>query len=75
MTFISLEEAQARLGELVAAARRGDEVVITEEDRPAGRLVPIASAKPRPRFGSEQGKITMRDDFDEPLEEFEEYMQ
>ena len=30
---------------------------------------------PRPRFGSAQGLITMSDDFDEPLADFEEYME
>lgn len=29
---------------------------------------------PRPRFGSARGMITMSDDFDEPLEDFAEYM-
>lgn len=28
----------------------------------------------RPRFGSAKGLITMSDDFDEPLEDFKEYM-
>ncbi len=30
--------------------------------------------KPVPQFGRLKGKITMSDDFDEPLEEFKEYM-
>jgi hypothetical protein len=36
--------------------------------------VPISVTKPRPQFGSAKGLIKMSDDFDEPLEDFEEYM-
>jgi hypothetical protein len=36
--------------------------------------VPVSQAKPRPQFGSAKGLISMSDDFDEPLEDFAEYM-
>ena len=40
---------------------------------------PIASismaTKSRPRFGSAKGTMTIAADFDEPLEEFREYME
>jgi hypothetical protein len=38
------------------------------------KLVPIARAKPDPQFGSAKGLITMSDDFEERLADFEEYM-
>ena len=38
------------------------------------KLVPILRAKPRPQFGSARGLISMSADFDEPLEDFAEYM-
>ena len=34
----------------------------------------LADEAPRPRFGSARGLIKMADDFDEPLEDFAEYM-
>jgi len=34
----------------------------------------IAQIKPRRKPGSAQGKITMPEDFDAPLEDFKEYM-
>lgn len=77
MTHVRLEDAQVRLADLMAAAIRGEEVVITRPDDTAVRLVPVAppSAKPRPRFGSAKASILhMADDFDAPLEDFEEYM-
>jgi hypothetical protein len=33
-----------------------------------------SSSKPRPKFGSAKGLIEMSDDFDEPLEDFKDYM-
>ena len=76
MTEVTLAEAQAKLPELVAAAARGEEVVITLRDQPAIKLVPIAPvAKPHPQFGSAKGLILyMAPDFDAPLDDFKEYM-
>ena len=33
-----------------------------------------ASSRPKPQFGSGRGMFVMHDDFDEPLEDFDEYM-
>ena len=33
------------------------------------------SSRPRPRFGSGKGTFEMMPDFDEPLDDFKEYMQ
>ncbi len=74
MQQVTLDEAKKHLGELIEAAVKGDEVVITKEDRPVVKLVPVAGATAQPRFGSAKGLITMSDDFDEPLEDFGEYM-
>jgi antitoxin (DNA-binding transcriptional repressor) of toxin-antitoxin stability system len=72
---VSATEAATRLQELVDAAIDGEEVIICIDDRPAIKLVPIESIEPRPKFGSAKGLIWMSDDFDEPLEEFREYME
>jgi antitoxin (DNA-binding transcriptional repressor) of toxin-antitoxin stability system len=72
---VSATEAASRLQELVDAAIDGEEVIIYIDDRPAIKLVPIESIEPRPKFGSEKGLVWMSDDFDEPLEEFREYME
>ena len=74
MQQVTLDDAKRKLGDLIDAAVKGDEVVITREDRPVVKLVPIAGIKAQPRFGSAKGLIAMSDDFDEPLEDFSEYM-
>lgn len=75
MYQIELEEAKARIASLLQSALNGEEIVITQDARPVLKLVPIATAKVRRRSGSAKGLITMSDDFDEPLEDFAEYMQ
>jgi len=74
MTYVTLAEAQSQLPELIAATQRGEKVVITLDKMPAVQIVPIAEKRGKPVFGSAKGLINMADDFDEPLEDFAEYM-
>ena len=73
---IKLDQADEQLKELVARVRRGEDVTITGEDeRPIVRLVRAEKERPfRRPFGSARGKIRISEDFDEPLEDFAEYM-
>jgi len=73
MQQIALEEAQARLAELVRLAANGEEVVITSEDGSGFKITPVQCAKPAPKFGSAKGLIRVSDDFDAPLDGFEDY--
>lgn len=76
MTQVSLAEAQAKLADLVKAAVQGEEVVITQNNQPSVKLVPVQTPpKARPQFGNAKGVILhMADDFNAPLQDFEEYM-
>lgn len=73
MHQINLKEAETQLAKLIEAAASGEEVVITRSDGASFKIVPINTIKPRPKFGSAKGLIRMSNDFDEPLEDFEEY--
>ena len=75
MHQIDLNQARQQLPELLDAAIRGEEIIITEDGRPLVRMLNATVSKPRPQFGSARGLITISDDFDEPLEEFKEYME
>ena len=74
MYTVHVEEAQARLSELIRDAAEGEEIVIAREDGTAVRLVPV-ERQARPRFGSARGLFTMAEDFDAPLEDFGPYEQ
>lgn len=74
MHRIAVAEATAHLPELIQEAVGGGTVVIVGNDDAAVRLVPDAPAAKQPRFGSARGHIKMAEDFDAPLDGFEDYM-
>ena len=75
MPQIDVSQAKSQLEELVEKASQGEKVVITRGDGAAFKLVPTFEGKPtRPRFGSAKGQVWMSDDFDEPLDDFNDYM-
>lgn len=78
-TTVTMEEAQAKLKELIHQLVPGEEVIITENEQTVAKLV-SAPAKPspkeRPGPGLCKGMITyMAPDFDAPLEDMKEYME
>ncbi|WP_414551617.1 type II toxin-antitoxin system Phd/YefM family antitoxin [Anabaena sp. CCY 0017] len=75
MTQITVSEASQNLPELIEAALSGEEIIIIKENQPVVKLIPVIPVKRRPTFGSAKGLVTISDDFDEPLEDFKEYME
>jgi prevent-host-death family protein len=73
MNPVTIAEAVEQLSDLIDAALRGEEVIITK-DGSIVRLIPDTSVKRYPaKAGSAKGMVWMSDDFDEPLEDFKEY--
>lgn len=65
---IEVQQTQKYLKELLALVVKGTEIILTQDNTPIARLVPIATSLATPRVaGLHQGAIWMRDDFDEPL--------
>jgi antitoxin (DNA-binding transcriptional repressor) of toxin-antitoxin stability system len=76
MTTVTIEEAQARLPAMIAQLKPGEELVITQYDRPVARLVAESGEAPRRREpGSAIGKLIINVEDDDHLRDFEEYMQ
>ncbi|HEX4132825.1 MAG TPA: type II toxin-antitoxin system prevent-host-death family antitoxin [Pirellulales bacterium] len=76
MTTISIQEAQAKLPELIHRMLPGDELLITENNQPIARLVPATAVRPQRKLGTMRGTVLFTaPDFDAPLEDFKEYMQ
>jgi len=73
-TTVTLEEAKARLAELIDKLTPGEEVVITREERPVARLVRSGPTRKPRQPGSCKGRLTIVSDDDEHLEHFTEYM-
>ena len=75
MTTVTLEEAQARLPELIENLPTGEELVITQDQRPIARLRAEKNAKRKLRkAGNCKGMLTIVADDDEHLKDFTEYM-
>jgi antitoxin (DNA-binding transcriptional repressor) of toxin-antitoxin stability system len=75
MGTITLQEAQAQLPDLIHNLRPGEELVITENERPLAKLVGQLPMLCSPRQkGSAKGKLTIHIEDDEHLETFKEYL-
>lgn len=72
---ISIEDAQTKLKEVISKPAAGEELVITENEKPVAKLIGERSLyPPRPAPGLGKGSIVyVAADFDEPLEEFKLY--
>ncbi len=74
---ITIDEAQAKLKDLIHQLAPGEEVVITENQQAVAKLVgeaPNTKTGLRPAPGLGKGFITVIADDDEHLKDFEDYM-
>jgi antitoxin (DNA-binding transcriptional repressor) of toxin-antitoxin stability system len=78
MPTVTIQEAQAKLPELIQQLIAGGDLVITDNQQPVARLSasrPTSLQAPR-QPGTLRGTILyMAPDFDAPLEDFKEYME
>jgi antitoxin (DNA-binding transcriptional repressor) of toxin-antitoxin stability system len=75
MTTVSIEEAQARLAELIDHLAAGEQLVITRNQQPIARLLVDDKPGRQPRKpGSAKGILTIVAEDDEHLKDFAEYM-
>ncbi len=76
MTTVTLEEAQAKLPELIEHLAVGEGLLITRNEQPIARLMAAEKPKRKPRkAGSAKGMLTILADDDEHLKDFAEYME
>ena len=71
---VTLTQAQADLANLIRRLAPGEQLVITENDRPVARLTAEPPAGLRPPPGLLKGAIEIVEDDDEHLKDFAEYM-
>lgn len=72
MQRYSIDEAITHLPQLIEEARQGETILILDEGGKAVQLVPVTSAQRRRQAGSARGQVTMSEDFDAPLTDFDE---
>lgn len=75
MTQVTIHEAKTHLSKLIQLALAGEEVVITKGKQPMVKLVVVPEMRKTRRIGGAKDVILkIADDFDEPLDDFAEYM-
>jgi antitoxin (DNA-binding transcriptional repressor) of toxin-antitoxin stability system len=83
MQQISLTDAALDLLSLIEAAQNGEEIILMQDSQPLAKLIALTPAdtalslkrqKRQQMFGSAKDLIQIAADFDEPLAEFEEYL-
>ena len=72
MTTITIEDAQAKLPELIDGLSQGQELAITQGDRVVARIVGERWERPGP--GLAKGIFSIVSDDDDHLKDFAEYM-
>ena len=75
MATITIQDARTKLVDLIRNLQPGDEIIITENDRPVARVTSVSGTLKR-KLGTLKGTVQhMSEDFDAPLDEFREYTQ
>ena len=76
MPTVTIEEAQAKLPELIDHLAAGEQLVITRDQQPIARLLAEDKPQRKPcKAGSAKGQLTILVEDDEHLKDFAEYME
>jgi prevent-host-death family protein len=76
MPTVNIEDAQARLPQIIADLNPGEPVVITQAGEPVATLTRSAADQWPSKAGSAKNTAHwMAPDFDAPLDEFREYVE
>ena len=73
MYQVNIHEAKTNLSKLIKKVVNGEEVIIAKGNKPIVKMVSIEENRPKRKLGSGKGRIKIADDFDAPLDDFEEY--
>lgn len=72
---INVHQAKSQLSKLIERALAGEEVIIARNNKPTVRLEVLPEARRKRNLGALEGLVKyMAEDFDEPLEDFKDYM-
>jgi antitoxin (DNA-binding transcriptional repressor) of toxin-antitoxin stability system len=73
-TVMALEDIKDTLVQLIERLSPGDEVILTRDKQPVGRLLRTGTARKPRKAGSAKGKLILLREDDEHLQDFAEYM-
>lgn len=73
MYQVNIHEAKTNLSKLIKKVVNGEEVIIAKGNKPIVKMVYIEENRPKRKLGTAKGRIKIAEDFDAPLNDFEEY--
>jgi len=72
---VNVHQAKSQLSRLIERALAGEEIIIARNNKPTVRLEALPKARHRRKLGALKGLIIRMDEnFDEPLDDFKDYM-
>ncbi len=71
MAKLDIEQVKSNFSQVLDLAIRGEEIIITQNEQPVAQISPIKRPLKR---GSAKDKVWMSPDFDEPIQDFQEYI-
>lgn len=74
MSQFNIHTAKAHLSELIQKALMGEEVIIARDNKPLVKLTVLHPHHKKRRLGSAKGLFKIAPDFNEPLDDFKEYL-
>ena len=74
MYQVNIHEAKTHLSKLIKKVINGEEVIIAKGNKPIAKIVNLEFNNTKRKLGSAKGKLKISDDFDKPLDDFEEYI-
>lgn len=73
MPQYNIHMVKAHLSELIQKAMMGEEIIIAKDNKPIARITAFNPVTQKREVGLAKGMIKLADDFDEPLDDFEDY--
>jgi len=74
MLQVNVHQAKTNLSKLIQKVVDGEEVIIAKGNQPIVKMILVDQIKPQRRLGSAKDLVKFADDFDEPLDDFKEYL-
>lgn len=76
MKTVSIHEAKTHLSRLIREVISGEEIIIAKGKIPVVKIIPVENVVQERTPGYAPGLITyIAEDFEEPLDDFKEYME
>jgi antitoxin (DNA-binding transcriptional repressor) of toxin-antitoxin stability system len=73
MSQYNIHMVKAHLSELIQRAMMGEEIIIAKDNKPIARITAFNPVTNQRKVGLAKGMIKLSKDFDEPLDDFEDY--